>query len=149
MATEPLVFIILVNWNGREITLECLASLDLVSYKNFKVVVVDNGSSDGSAEAIALGFPNVVVLEMHENLRFAEGNNAGMRYALEHGAELVLLLNNDTVVDTDFLPHLVERIRSDSATGMVAPKIFRRRTFDVDGYIETYRNTRIGRRSIQ
>ncbi len=124
MATEPLVFIILVNWNGREITLECLASLHTISYKNFKVVVVDNGSSDDSVPAIARKFPGVVILEMRENLRFAEGNNAGIRYALEHGAELVLLLNNDTVVDKDFLSRLVENIQSDSAIGMVAPKIY-------------------------
>jgi GT2 family glycosyltransferase len=122
--SQPLVYIIIVNWNGREVTLDCLDSLSRLSYKHTKVVVVDNASSDGSVIAIGTRFPDVAILEMKENLRFAGGTNAGMRYGLEHGAEMFLLLNNDTTVDPEFLTGMVERITSSSDIGMVAPKIY-------------------------
>ncbi|MEK9137965.1 MAG: glycosyltransferase family 2 protein [Bacteroidota bacterium] len=122
--SQPLVFIIIVNWNGRDITLDCLDSLRAISYRNVRTVVVDNGSRDGSVQAILSRFPDVVVLEMNENLRFAGGNNAGIRYALGQGAELLLLLNNDTTADAEFLSVMVSRLTSSQSIGMVAPKIY-------------------------
>jgi GT2 family glycosyltransferase len=124
MSGEPLVFVLLVNWNGKHDTLDCLSTLSKISYRNFKTVVVDNGSADGSAEAFRKAYPEVVVLELLQNLRFAGGNNAGIRYAMDHGADLLLLLNNDTTVEEGFLGHLVTRIQTDDAIGMVAPKIY-------------------------
>jgi GT2 family glycosyltransferase len=124
MTTDPLVFIIIVNWNGKEITLDCLRSLQGITYKKTGTVVVDNASSDGSVAAIQRDFPGVVVLEMKENLRFAGGNNAGITYSLQQGADMVLLLNNDTTVQPDFLGHLVTRFHSAPGIGMVAPKIY-------------------------
>ncbi len=121
---EPSVFIILVNWNGKSVTLECLNSLAAVTYSNVKVVVVDNASTDGSAAEFKKRHPQVVILEQNENLRFAGGNNAGMKYAIDDGADLICLLNNDTTVDKDFLNHLVLRIQSDAKIGMVGPKIY-------------------------
>jgi GT2 family glycosyltransferase len=124
MSAEPLVFIIIVNWNGREVTLDCLDSLGRLAYTNVTTIVVDNASRDGSVADIKTRYPGVVVLEMNENLRFAGGTNAGIRYGLEHGAELFLLLNNDTTVDHQFLSALVDRMTSSSTIGMVAPKIY-------------------------
>ncbi len=124
MKREPLVYIILVNWNGRAVTLECLESLKKLNYPHHCTVVVDNASSDGSVNAIRAGFPKVIVLEMTENLRFAGGNNAGIRYALENSADMILLLNNDTTVAPDFLSHLVARMQAGSNIGMAAPKIY-------------------------
>lgn len=121
---QPRVFIILVNWNGKAVTLECLDSLAAVTYPNVKFVVVDNASTDGSADEFKKRHPQVVVLEQNENLRFAGGNNAGMKYAIDDGADLICLLNNDTTVDKDFLTHLVLRIQSDAKIGMVAPIIY-------------------------
>ena len=123
MKPQPRVAVILVNWNGRDITLECLHSLSASSYSHTNLIVVDNASSDGSAEAIRSRYPDVTLLSMPENLRFAGGNNAGMREALARGADMVLLLNNDTVVDAECLTHLVARMQADPAYGMVAPKI--------------------------
>lgn len=120
----PLVYIIVVNWNGRDVTLECLASLQGVTYPNLRVVVVDNASTDGSTAAVRARYPDTIVLEQPTNLRFAGGNNAGMRHALEHGAELLCLLNNDTTVHPEFLTHLVGRLQSAPDIGMVAPKIY-------------------------
>ncbi|MEJ2008456.1 MAG: glycosyltransferase family 2 protein, partial [Acidobacteriota bacterium] len=91
---NPEVWIIILNWNGRDDTLECLESTRRIDYTCFNVVVVDNGSNDDSVSAIRKAFPEVEVLETGENLGFAGGNNVGMRYSLEKGAEYVLLLNN-------------------------------------------------------
>ncbi len=124
MSSQPLVFIIIINWNGRDITLDCLNSLSRITYKNVKTIVVDNASADGSSWALREKFPNVVVLEMKQNLRFAGGTNFGIRYGLEHGAEMFLLLNNDTTVHEEFLSAMVARITSRQDIGMVAPKIY-------------------------
>jgi GT2 family glycosyltransferase len=121
---QPLVFIVIVNWNGRDITRDCLQSLSRISYENVRTIVVDNGSVDGSVESIREQFPNATLLEMNANLRFAGGTNAGIRHGLEHGAELFLLLNNDTTVDPGFLSAMVDRMTSSVTIGMVAPKIY-------------------------
>ncbi len=120
---SPPVWIILVNWNGKGITLDCLDSLRGIRYRNRRILLVDNGSSDGSVDAVRERFPDVDILPLGENRRFAGGTNAGIRHALAHGAELLLLLNNDTTVDPPFLDPMIERIRSDPAIGIVAPKI--------------------------
>jgi GT2 family glycosyltransferase len=124
MSTEPLVWIILVNWNGKAVTLECLSSLRSVTYLQRKTLVVDNASEDGSVEAIHEMYPDVYVLTLPENRRFAGGNNAGISYALEHGAQMLMLLNNDTTVDPGFLLPMVERLRLEPDVGIVSPKIY-------------------------
>lgn len=123
MSSEPLVFIIIVNWNGKELTLECLESLTHLTYKNVKTVVVDNASTDGSIDAIRHQFPGVVVLPMNRNLRFAGGSNAGITYGVQNNADMVLLLNNDTIVEKNFLTTMVRRMQSSESVGMVAPKV--------------------------
>ena len=119
----PLTYVIVVNWNGRDDTLECLASLGRVEYPLMRVLVVDNGSTDGSQDAIRREYPGVMLLETGSNLRFAGGNNAGIRYALANGAEQVALLNNDTTVDPGFLGSMTARMQSTPGAGVVAPKI--------------------------
>lgn len=124
MSSEPRVVIILVNWNGRQITLDCLASLRVIAYPNHCTLVVDNASADGSVEAIRSAFPEVEVLALQENRRFAGGMNAGIRHALSDKADMILLMNNDTVVDRGFLGPMVDQLRSNPSTGMVVPKIY-------------------------
>jgi GT2 family glycosyltransferase len=123
-ATEPVVFIILVSWNGREVALDCLESLRGIDYRNHVVVFVDNASSDGTADAVRKRFPQTVIIENDSNRRFAGGNNTGIRYAMEAGARHILLLNNDTIVHREFLSRLVKRVDADDATGAVVPKIY-------------------------
>jgi hypothetical protein len=88
-----------------------------------RLLLVDNGSSDGSAAAARKAFPDVEVLETGSNLRFAGGNNAGMRLALSSGADFLILLNNDTLVDPGFVSRLMERMQQDLRCSIVAPKI--------------------------
>ena len=115
---KPKAVIVVLNWNGWRDTLECLVSLEHLAYPNYKVVVVDNASSDGSEEKICEAFPAVQLIQSGANLGFAGGNNVGIRYALEQGADYIWLLNNDTVVEPDALTHLVERMANDERVGM-------------------------------
>lgn len=124
MATAPLVFIIILNWNGKEDTLDCLRSLREVDYSRFKILVVDNASKDGSVEAIKKEFPDIEIIVNAANLRFAGGNNVGMKRAIELGADYLLLLNNDTIVDKDFLTKLVDGAEVLPQVGMAGPKIY-------------------------
>ena len=103
VTNNPLIMIVVLNWNGKEDTLECLASLDQLEYPNYSVVVVDNGSSDDSVNAISKLRPNITILQTGSNLGYAGGNNVGIEYALDHGADYVLILNNDVVVAPDLL----------------------------------------------
>ena len=100
--------IIILNWNRRDDTLECLRSVQRIDYPDFETIVVDNGSSDGSVAAMRTAFPQVRVLEAKENLGYAGGNNVGIRDALERGTDYVLLLNNDTIVDPALLREFVD-----------------------------------------
>lgn len=121
---EPRVAIVLVNWNGYEVTKDCLESLRKVEYSNFYVIVVDNGSSDGSADKLESEFQEAVVLRAGRNLGFTGGNNLGMKHALDQGADYVLLLNNDTVVSPAFLAELVGAGERNGSVGMLNPKIY-------------------------
>jgi len=121
---EPAVFIILLNWNGKEDTLACLGSLQRLDYPSYRILVADNGSMDGSVEAIRSAFPGVRVVENGANLGFAGGNNIAIRQALQDGADYVLLLNNDTEADPGFLSRLVEAAESDPNIGIAGSKIY-------------------------
>jgi GT2 family glycosyltransferase len=118
---SPSVVFVVVNWNQRQLTLDCLASLQQQNYRNFAIALVDNGSTDDSVSAVRAAFPDVAVFENGSNLGIAAANNVGIRYALEAKADYVFLLNNDTVVDPEMLGHLVEVAESDPRIGMTGP----------------------------
>lgn len=103
-STSPLsVVVIVLNWNGAHDTLECLESIEQCSYNNYRVLVVDNGSTDNSVLRIRGRFPDVWMIETGENLGFAGGNNVGIRAALATDCDVIVLLNNDTTVAKDWL----------------------------------------------
>ncbi len=110
MMEEALIGIVLVNYNSAEDTIECIESLKKMTYSNYRIIVADNSSSDYSLEALykKKNETDFELLELDENRGFSAGNNAGIRLALELGAEYVLLLNNDTLVEPDFLKRLME-----------------------------------------
>ena len=127
---EPLVYCIILSYNGKQLTLDCLASVLELEYSNFAIMLVDNASSDGSVEAIRSIFSKeiasgkIVLFANTMNLGFAGGNNQGMRYAYEKGAEYILLLNNDTVVDNTLLANMISLCESDPKIGIAGPKIY-------------------------
>lgn len=100
------ISIILLNWNGKKDTLECLSSLERLEDPNVQIVLVDNGSTDGSVAAFRKAYPDMPILETGANLGFAGGNNVGIEWVLRHHAEWIFLLNNDTVVDPQCLTAL-------------------------------------------
>ncbi|MGB9902668.1 glycosyltransferase family 2 protein [Methanothrix sp.] len=173
MMTEewPKVAIIVLNWNGWRDTIECLESLQRITYSNYQIIVVDNGSTDGSVERIKcwasgelevesdyftydptskpvniieynralaetggiivqeLSFAvlpssrRLVIIQTGGNLGFAAGNNVAIRYALKREYELILLLNNDTIVHPLFLTKMVESLQRHPDWMAVSPKI--------------------------
>lgn len=118
-----LVYIILLNWNGCQDTIECVESCRKLSYPNFRILIVDNGSKDGSEAILRERFLAIEFMQTGANLGFAGGNNVGIRHALEHGADYVWLLNNDTIVDAEALSALVQVAEGDKTVGMVGSKI--------------------------
>lgn len=128
------VFIILLNWNNWHETRECLESLKKVDYDNFEIVVVDNGSSEEEHEKIKIVHTTYNIqhtIYNKDNLGFAGGNNAGIKYALEYGADYVLLLNNDAVAAPDFLTELIRVGESNAQYGIFGSRIYKYGTDEV------------------
>jgi len=119
----PKVYIVILNWNGLEDTIECLTSVYKLAYPDLKIIVVDNFSSDDSVEEIRKQFPEVVLIENNKNLGYAGGNNVGISQAMESGADYVWLLNNDTVVEPDTLAKLIYEAEMSPETGILSPVI--------------------------
>lgn len=120
------VGIVVLNWNGWRNTVECLESIGRVQYPGLDVVIVDNGSTDGSREILEERFAEIPLVSTGENLGYAGGNNAGIRYWLDRGKDYIGLINNDVVVGSDFLAPLVCALEADRRLGLVAPLILRR-----------------------
>ena len=115
--------VVILNWNGRRYVRDCLDSIFAQTYRDAKILVVDNGSTDGSAEFIRDEFPEAVLIALPANLHFARGTNAGVEVALQDPAcEFVVTLNNDTRLDPEFLAGLV-KAAAEERVGMVAAKL--------------------------
>lgn len=168
----PKVNIILLNYNGWEDTIECLESLQQITYPNYNLIVVDNNSNDDSIKMIKkwcngnikinsdfvdydsnkkplevfkydkeiaeqggekkkekriynlASESKIILIQSEENLGFAGGNNIAIKYSLNTGSDYYMLLNNDTVVQSDFLEPLIETMKSDNKIGIVGSKIY-------------------------
>ena len=113
---------IVLNWCNEEETAACLESLAASTYTPLDVLLVDNASPDGSGERLRARFPEVGYLETATNIGYAGGNNRGMERALADGAEYLLILNDDTVVDRECIERLVQAMEESSAA-VTAPQI--------------------------
>jgi len=122
-AAVPHVVVIVLNWCGERDTAECLESLARCDWPRLTVLLVDNGSPDGSGARLHARFPELPYLQTGANLGYTGGNNRGFDWALAHGADHVVVLNNDTVVEPDLIARLVEAAEADARVGGVAPKI--------------------------
>jgi GT2 family glycosyltransferase len=120
----PSVYCVLVNWNGWQDTVECLDSLRVQRYPHLKVVVVDNGSTNNSVTMIRKAHPWVSLVDTGANLGFAGGCNIGIRLGLEHGAEYIWLLNNDTTVPDDTLGKLMHEARINPRAGAIGAVLY-------------------------
>lgn len=125
-AERPLVSVVVVNWNGAAFLEECLFSLARQSYPRTEIIVVDNGSTDGSVDLVKRKYGGrVTLIESPTNLGFAGGNNLAIRAAK---GDYVALLNNDASADPGWIEALVRTAESDDRIGMCASKIYIRRT---------------------
>ncbi|MDP4227071.1 MAG: glycosyltransferase family 2 protein [Bacteroidota bacterium] len=124
MYNNPKVSLIILNWNGKEDTAECLESLKHITYSNYEIILIDNGSTDGSVKYFQEYFPDIEIIENRENLGFAEGNNVGIRRAIGKSADYVLILNNDVIVDPEFLNKMIEVAENNKLAGAIGSKIY-------------------------
>lgn len=121
---QPSVSIIVLNYNNREDTLECLRSLQHLTCRRVTVILVDNSSTDGTVEAVRHEYPQLTVIETGANLGFTGGNNVGIDYALSSGAEYIMLLNNDTVVAPDMIDIMIDAMQQDPSIAVSGPTIY-------------------------
>jgi GT2 family glycosyltransferase len=135
----PKVAAVVVNYNGREVTRQAVASLRQMTYPAFDLVVVDNGSTDDSMEALAAEFPDLLQERIDENRGSSAGYAYGFSWAFARGYDYVLLLNNDVEVEPDLLAELVRAAESDPRVGCVGPKCLfhgdRRRLWSAGGVL--------------
>jgi GT2 family glycosyltransferase len=120
---QPSVFVIILNYNGKDTLLDCLSSVYNSDYPNMNVVVVDNFSTDGSFEQAKEKFSKAHFISNSLNMGFAKGNNLGIRFALEKFADYIFLLNNDAEIFSDTLSLLVSSAEKTPSFGIISPMI--------------------------
>jgi len=123
MRSHPFVYVVVLNWNAWPVTLRCLSSLTGLAYPNYGVVVVDNGSEDGSEARIRVASPETELLQTGSNRGYAGGNNVGIRHAIDRGADVVWVLNNDTQVEPNALGELVAAVAAHPRRGAAASRL--------------------------
>ena len=126
MLNSSSVHIILLNYNGYKDTIDCIKSLQSIDYPNYKIVIVDNKSTNGSERYIKdfiQGMDDIHFIQTGQNLGFSGGNNVGIKWSLENNADYICLLNNDTTVEPDFLSILVKEMQENEEIGISAGKI--------------------------
>lgn len=124
MPDRPLIYAVVLAWNQLAETLECLESLSHSTYPNLRLLLVDNGSSDGTAEQVTEQYPAVEICRLDPNVGIARGYNRGIEVALQRGADYVMVMNNDTVADAEMVSCLLQAFHDRPATGMAMPKIY-------------------------
>lgn len=122
--TEARWYAVVLSWNGRDHTLACLDSLARISDPPIRIVCADNGSTDGSVEAIRERHPSVHLIENGANLGFSGGNNVGLRWALDQGAQWMVLVNNDAVVAEDAFAGFAGVAAEHPGAGALAGKVY-------------------------
>ena len=115
---NPLISIVILNYNAGDLLIECVDSIEKSNYKNFEIIIVDNISKDNSHKKCKEKFPNIKLIENDENLGYCEGNNVGLRVT---NGEFVVILNPDTIVDPSWLSELLYAYRK-NGSGIYQPK---------------------------
>jgi GT2 family glycosyltransferase len=120
----PAVWAVVLGYNNAPDTVECLKSLEAGGHANLELLLVDNNSADQTIELCTEAVPGLHVIKNEKNLGFAGGFNVGLTHCLDQGADLIFMVNNDTVVDAQLVSRLVEAAEADPGTGILVPKIF-------------------------
>ncbi len=139
------ISVIIVNWNGKHLLDDCLRSILAQTYRNYEIIVVDNGSHDGSVEYIAAAYPSVVIVPLTENRGFTGGNIAGLQQAK---GRYIVLLNNDALLCQDWIVQMVTALEGDESVGYGASKILIAGTSKIDSagdcFTTAFNGTKIG-----
>lgn len=124
--THPKVAVIILHLKEIPCLVDCVVSLNKITYQNFSIIIAHNGpESTALLDALApISRYIIKVIDMETNIGFTGANNVGIRYALQDGAEYILLLNDDTEVAPDFLTKLIDVAESRPDAGMLGPKIY-------------------------
>jgi GT2 family glycosyltransferase len=124
MTSSPLVYVIIINYNGMNYLKTCLSSLEQQTYPNYRIMIFDNASTDNSVEFTRKNFPQITVIQAQKNYGFAKGNNLAMKSAFDQKADYVFLINNDTELEKDLIKKLVSVAESEESIGIVGPAVF-------------------------
>lgn len=121
----PLVYIVMRNHNAYDLTSVALKSLYALTYRNFKIIVVNDGTTDGSGKLLKEKFPKLILIESEKYIEYCTGLNLGTKYALENGGEYVFLINNDTKeFSSNYLEKVVEAFEENSKVGLVGSIVY-------------------------
>lgn len=135
---QPSVCAIVLNWNAYDDTTECIESLKKIEYDNINTIIVDNASTDGSGERLSRTYPDIGFLKLDHNGGYAAGNNAGILWGLKNNFEYLLIINNDTIVEHNFLNPLIETFEVDPSIGILTGKVLyyqkKKRIYSAGGY---------------
>jgi hypothetical protein len=146
-SASGLASIIIVNYNGKHLLTSCLEAILRQEYKNFEVIVVDNGSSDGSVHFIQEQFSWVRLITLEKNTGFTGGNIEGMRHA---NGEWIVLLNNDALLCTDWLGIMISALESGPELGLCASRLVIEGTHLLDAagdaFTTAFSGTKVGER---
>lgn len=123
MSSFP-VWIVIPTYNRSEDLLECLQTVLALNGGPYRVLIVDNGSTDNTIAQVKAQFPSCILIELNENKGASVAANIGFKYALDQGAEFILRLDSDTIVSPNFLLQLLREARSDPQIGILTGKIF-------------------------
>lgn len=119
--TSIKISIILVNYNGADVLTDCLNSVEkFIPRYNYEIIIVDNDSQDNSIDIIENKFPNIKLIKLSKNIGFGSGNNAGAKVAK---GEFLFLLNTDTIITSNILPHLIDLMEENPEVGIIGPKL--------------------------
>src|SRR5579862_4155213 len=116
----PAITVIVINWNGKHFLETCLSALRWQTFRDFETILVDNGSEDGSVDFVLENFPEIRVIALERNIGFAGGNLAGYQ---QSGGDWIVLLNNDTEADANWLSGIHEAAAAFPRAGMLASKM--------------------------
>ena len=122
---QPLISVVVLSMNKTEDILGCIESIKRLNYHNINIVIVDNGSTDDTPDIIAKAHPDIYLVRNAKNRGICTARNQGWRYALKHfSPEYVRALDNDTILDPDYLTHLLHGMDEDSSIGLVLGKAY-------------------------
>jgi GT2 family glycosyltransferase len=121
---NSLIYIIIVNWNGWKDTIECINSIKQLAYTNYRIIIIDNYSTDESLKQLSVLKSDIKLMELEKNMGFAGANNLGIQYAVKNKAEYILLLNNDTIISSGLLTEFVNIMNKYPNAGALAAKVY-------------------------